>query len=128
MNLARGYGDDVKRASLIRFLKAAAKKKKQRRKKNQGAHTKPKTRKKRKHKKKKGAGTGTGAGAGEEDGGGGGSFTLALALLVPVAFVPSFCPPRFPMFYHISVYMMWFRFTCVFFHTNTVKYWKCCPN
>ena len=30
--------------------------------------------------------------------------------------------------YHISVYMMWFRFTCVSFHTNTVKYWKRCPN
>ena len=30
--------------------------------------------------------------------------------------------------YHISVYMRWFRFTCVFFHTNTVNDWKCCSN
>ena len=29
---------------------------------------------------------------------------------------------------HISVYMRYVRFTCVFFRTNAVKYWKSCPN
>ena len=28
-------------------------------------------------------------------------------------------PQYFLFSYHISVYMGWFRFTCVFFHTNT---------
>ena len=37
--------------------------------------------------------------------------------------------PRYSLFYsHISVYMTYFCFTCVFFHTYTVKYWKCCSN
>ena len=44
--------------------------------------------------------------------------------LVYQAFVPRYV--LFP--YHISVYMRYSRFTCVFFHTNTVKYWKCCSN
>ena len=30
--------------------------------------------------------------------------------------------------YHTFVYVRYSRFTRVFFHTNTVKYWKCCPN
>ena len=30
--------------------------------------------------------------------------------------------------YHISVYMRWFRITCVFVPTYSVTYWKCCPN
>ena len=30
-----------------------------------------------------------------------------------------------PIYYHISVYMRQFRFTCVFFHTHTVPYYKC---
>ena len=34
------------------------------------------------------------------------------------------CPPIPPFSYHISVYMRQSRSTCVFFHTNTVKYWK----
>ena len=40
----------------------------------------------------------------------------------------AFVPPYFLFSYHISVYMGQSRFTGVFFHTNTVKYWKRCSN